>query len=803
MLKNRKFPLFTLVFLILLGLLWANLARIANYYTNKSLAELGLEVDIGGLSVNLLHLNIEVSNLDINHTSGKLFSAGYLRIDAEYTKWWQGNIQVADVEIDKLSLSVPVLNTFLAEQSTASDSDNNVANNANSDINQAQQESAAESIAASADTVPQNPLAIAVGSVVVTDSEVLLVAEQAPVKVTDLALENFRLTDGNILSDVEMGLTWLNNTIAVEGSYQQKSEQQSVTLRQLNVDIDMVELDQLLSVGLPVEQGQLSFDGNLRVNLVPGIIQVASDTLSTKVSSLKSSLPFKGDHQLTIESAELKANSLSVSMDAAQGVFVDTAQSSLRVNGIDWLADNSQSTIAKIAELSSQFTLNHSSKDSSLNIEELNVTQGTLVKPSQLKTIVLEEGEVPEPLLVFQQLIVKSANITSKQFMAEQIVLDADRIVVYKSADQLLDNLIEIEPVAAESSDTAASTDEVFGLSIKRLSLVDEPVIALFDHSVSPAVEQEVKVTKFELNGISNLSGSAITDFDVAANIGKRGSFNASGTIDLFANQRDMSAQGSINALNLVPYSPYISEAMGYAIKRGTLYSDFDFSVEQQQISGKVKTNIRAIALGDYQLDHQKEEESTVLPLNTVINQLTDDKGNFELEVPLSGAVDDPNFGLTGLVSLVTTKAIKQGATTYLLQSLVPYATVVNIAMMATDNLFELTVNDLEYAIGQEELSEAQLSYVGKLAQLLKDKPELQLTVCPTVLIEPELNVAKKSELTDKQRKALRKRGQDRMHAFIDVMADQYSVSTDRMIECQTSIANGGKIKPHLAFTVK
>jgi len=50
--------------------------------------------------------------------------------------------------------------------------------------------------------------------------------------------------------------------------------------------------------------------------------------------------------------------------------------------------------------------------------------------------------------------------------------------------------------------------------------------------------------------------------------------------------------------------------------------------------------------------------EQVDLPVDTAINLLQDKDGNIELNIPISGQLDDPNFGISGVVSKAIGNAI-------------------------------------------------------------------------------------------------------------------------------------------------
>ncbi|HBY88569.1 MAG TPA: hypothetical protein DEO86_22180, partial [Colwellia sp.] len=96
------------------------------------------------------------------------------------------------------------------------------------------------------------------------------------------------------------------------------------------------------------------------------------------------------------------------------------------------------------------------------------------------------------------------------------------------------------------------------------------------------------------------------------------------------------------------------------------------------------------------------------LPLNMAMGMLKDGDGNVELDVPLSGSISDPNFGLSSIVTLITKKAIMSATQDYLMTTFVPYANIVSIAITAGEFALKLRFDDLEYQVKQVEPDDHQ-----------------------------------------------------------------------------------------------
>ncbi len=190
------------------------------------------------------------------------------------------------------------------------------------------------------------------------------------------------------------------------------------------------------------------------------------------------------------------------------------------------------------------------------------------------------------------------------------------------------------------------------------------------------------------------------------------------------------------------------------------------------------------------------------LPLNMAMGMLKDGDGNVELDVPLSGSISDPNFGLSSIVTLITKKAIMSATQDYLMTTFVPYANIVSIAITAGEFALKLRFDDLEYQVKQVEPDDHQSAYLNDFIALMQDKEDTRVTICAIstpadIGLKAGVSVEKKSDI-----KKLLDIGEKREHAFKDHLIEQGKIDSSRILFCKPQIDSDIGAIPRIGISV-
>jgi hypothetical protein len=111
---------------------------------------------------------------------------------------------------------------------------------------------------------------------------------------------------------------------------------------------------------------------------------------------------------------------------------------------------------------------------------------------------------------------------------------------------------------------------------------------------------------------------------------------------------------------------------------------------------------------------------------------LQDKNQTIDLNLPVSGKLSDPDVGLGDVINTALGNALKKGAMTYLTTALFPYGTMVALLKMAGEEAGAVRLNPVEFPPAAALLDDQDRDYLGKVGQVLKERPKIAIKLCGT-----------------------------------------------------------------------
>jgi len=193
---------------------------------------------------------------------------------------------------------------------------------------------------------------------------------------------------------------------------------------------------------------------------------------------------------------------------------------------------------------------------------------------------------------------------------------------------------------------------------------------------------------------------------------------------------------GKVRDLELPPLSPYAIKYSGYGIERGKMSVDVNYVVlPDGQLTAKNKLVLNQLSFGD------KAEGSTAsLPVKLAVALLADRNGVIDLDLPISGSLNDPQFSLGPVIVKVILNVIAKAITA-------PFSLLARALGGGGDEL--ATVN---FAAGSAQLTPDARAGLDKVAKALAERPALQLTVVGTGSLDAERDAFQREQLAERVR---------------------------------------------------
>jgi len=230
--------------------------------------------------------------------------------------------------------------------------------------------------------------------------------------------------------------------------------------------------------------------------------------------------------------------------------------------------------------------------------------------------------------------------------------------------------------------------------------------------------------------GIQELSGTVA---GLSSKPGSRATVKLDGKVDAYA---PVTIEGEVNYLSaesytdlrlafdnmeLTTFTPYAGKFAGYRIEKGKLSVQLAYKVENRQLQAQQKFVLNQLQLGE----RVESKDATSLPVKLAVALLKDRNGVIDIDLPMTGSLDDPHFRLGPLIWKALINLVTKIVTA-------PFALIGKLFGGGEE------VNQLTFAPGGIELQGESSTRVETVGKAMRERPGLQLEV--PVAVNPELD---------------------------------------------------------------
>ncbi|MCK5308540.1 MAG: DUF748 domain-containing protein, partial [Zetaproteobacteria bacterium] len=252
-------------------------------------------------------------------------------------------------------------------------------------------------------------------------------------------------------------------------------------------------------------------------------------------------------------------------------------------------------------------------------------------------------------------------------------------------------------------------TEERVPISIGSV-VIESGRVSFSDKQVVPNYSAEIDIDGKVLGLSSDEAKGA--EVSLAAKIDKYAPLSITGTIsplsgDLFA---DLAID--FKDFELSSISPYSGKYIGKAIDRGKLYLDLTYLIKKRKLDSQNRVVLDQITLGE----RIESNDATSLPVGFALALLKDRQGRVNLDLPVSGSLDDPEFSVAGIVVKMFVNLLVKAATS-------PFALLGAIFGGGEE------ISYVEFAPGSSTLTADGLSKLDNLISALYERPNLNLDI--------------------------------------------------------------------------
>jgi hypothetical protein len=280
-------------------------------------------------------------------------------------------------------------------------------------------------------------------------------------------------------------------------------------------------------------------------------------------------------------------------------------------------------------------------------------------------------------------------------------------------------------------------------IRVGQVSLVNGRVL-FSDRFIKPNYTARLTQLTGRLGAFSSAPGAVtqMADLELRGRAEGSASLEILGKLNPLAQPLALDIQGKMRNLELTPLSPYSVKYAGHGIERGQLSMDVAYRVQPDgQLTASNKLVLNQLTFGE-----PVEGAPNSLPVRLAVALLADRNGVIDIDLPISGSLNDPEFRLGPVIFKVIVNLVAKAITA-------PFSLLAGILSGGEE------LNVVSFAPGSAVLDAAAKAQLDKVAQTLKERPALRMTVVGTAELGSEREAFKRERLqamllAEKQRAA-------------------------------------------------
>jgi hypothetical protein len=178
------------------------------------------------------------------------------------------------------------------------------------------------------------------------------------------------------------------------------------------------------------------------------------------------------------------------------------------------------------------------------------------------------------------------------------------------------------------------------------------------DLSITPHFSSGISDLHGEIRGLDSAAG-ARAKVDLKGEAGPYAPVTIDGTLNLFGPATYTNLTMTFRNMDLTIFNPYSGKFAGYDIRKGKLTTDLHYRVDGGKLDATHHVVIDQLEFGAK--THSKD--ATTLPVKLAVALLKDRHGVIDLNIPVTGSLNDPDFRLAPLIWKIVVNLIEKAVT--------------------------------------------------------------------------------------------------------------------------------------------
>lgn len=219
------------------------------------------------------------------------------------------------------------------------------------------------------------------------------------------------------------------------------------------------------------------------------------------------------------------------------------------------------------------------------------------------------------------------------------------------------------------------------------------------------------------LKGIGGTVSGLSSDANSNANVSLRGEVNSApllifGRINPLKRDLSLDLKAEVRGMELASLSTYADKYVGYGIEKGKLTFEVAYQLENRALKAENRLVLDQLTFGSESTNPQ----ATKLPVGLAVALLSDRNGVIDINVPIGGSLDDPEFSVGGIILKIIGNAIVKTVTA-------PFALIGSLFGGGEE------LSKLDFDAGRASLLPASETRLRSLSKALNERPGLKLDI--------------------------------------------------------------------------
>jgi uncharacterized protein involved in outer membrane biogenesis len=233
------------------------------------------------------------------------------------------------------------------------------------------------------------------------------------------------------------------------------------------------------------------------------------------------------------------------------------------------------------------------------------------------------------------------------------------------------------------------------------------------DFSLTPNFGTAIQQLNGQIGTLDNRTPQA-AKVDIKGKVDRYAPVSIEGSLNPFLPLDALDLTTSFKHVELTTLTPYSGKFAGYRIRKGRINLDLHYRIVKGQLNAENKLVIEKLQLGE----KVESQDAVDLPIRLAVALLKDTDGKIQLELPVSGDLNNPQFSVMPIVWQTLRNLVLRAASA-------PFKFIAGLVSGGSD----VDISTVQFAAGSNNLDSAAEGGLSTLSAALKERPLLRLEV--------------------------------------------------------------------------